>query len=130
MPARRLIAMIRRVNPIHIAGRDEARGQFTGTEMAPYIDIDAVVVGDTKQTLHLTHCPAQALRLRIDELNPGHAGRRGTRHAADGIGMLSLAQSPVESAILGYDRTVDVCRGSNRQRWRRPRRNHRLRVTS
>ena len=105
--ARRPVALIFPIDPIHLVRRDMPRTQLAWSEVTPRIDVDAVGIGNTEQLLHLAHRCADALVFGIDQMDAGYPWHRRTRHAVNRVSALRVPQPLAEATVAGRRMTVD-----------------------
>lgn len=119
--ARRSIAIVVLVDSIDISRRDMPRAQLLRGQVPPYVDIDAVPVGDTEEALRPAHHRPYAPAGGVDQMDAGHQRHIGIWHSLDGIGASGRAQPSLKTAIANRVILVasDIPWGSRNDKCRR-----------
>jgi hypothetical protein len=81
--------------------------QFIRAEALPHFDIDAVAIRDAKQPLRAAHDGADALVLRVGQLDAGYGTRIGTGNTSHISGVLGIIKVLTKAAIPGGGRYGD-----------------------
>lgn len=90
------------------------RDPFFRTEASPYLDVDAMTIGDAKKTLRISHQSAHPLIHGVDQLNAWYVTSIRSRHAANVARAFGVQQSLVESSIAD---TGVVASGCGKRPW-------------
>jgi hypothetical protein len=88
--------------------------QFVRAEALPHFDIDAVAIRDAKQPLRAAYDGADALVLRVGQLDAGYGTRIGTGNTPHISGVLGVEQALLKAAISRGDVIVRVAIGRRR----------------